>query len=78
MQLTEEQAMERLRAAIAAVGNQRQFALKYGLSTTYVSDVLHGKRDLTGRILEALHLEKIVMYRDTHPDNLPIPNSSAF
>lgn len=66
--LTEHEVMERLRTAIQAAGGQRQFARAHGLTVSYVSDVLHGKRALADRILATIGIEREivrqVMYRE--------------
>lgn len=47
-----------------AVGHsQAQWAKKHGVSQTYVSDVINGRREPGKAILEALGLERVVTYR---------------
>ena len=60
--LTEQEVLERLRAAVAAAGGQRKYAEAHGFSPAYVHDVLHGKRDLAKRILDTLGIERKVTY----------------
>lgn len=52
-----------LRRAVAAAGTNRQWALAHGLSRAYVGEVLNGKKEPGPVILEALGLEKVVIYR---------------
>jgi hypothetical protein len=52
-----------LRTAVEAAGSQIAWARAHRLSGVYVSDVLHGRREPAGKILAALGMEKIVMYR---------------
>lgn len=61
--LTEQEVRSRLEAAIREAGSQRLFAAKHGFTPSYVHDVLHGKRDFADRILEAIGVERVVMYR---------------
>lgn len=61
--MTEQEVIERLRAATEAAGGQRQFANANGFTPAYISDVLRGKRALADRILSALGLERVVTYR---------------
>jgi hypothetical protein len=64
MMLTEREVMERLRAAVTSAGGQRRFAAAHGFTPAYVHDVLHGKRGLAQRILDALGIERVVSYRE--------------
>ena len=61
--LTEEDVRARLRAAIEAAG-QRKFAEEHGFTTSYVHDVIHGRRALAARILQALGIKRIVLYQE--------------
>lgn len=61
--LTEHDVMERLRGAVVKAGGQRQFAKAHGFTPGYIHDVLHGKRALADRILAAIGVERVVMYR---------------
>jgi DNA-binding transcriptional regulator YdaS (Cro superfamily) len=62
--LTELQVIERLRMACASIGGQKAFARAHGFTPAYVHDVLHGRRPPADRILEALGLERIIIYRE--------------
>jgi DNA-binding transcriptional regulator YdaS (Cro superfamily) len=62
--LTEEDVRARLRAAIEAAGGQRKFAEEHGFTTSYVHDVIHGRRALAARILQALGIKRIVLYQE--------------
>jgi DNA-binding transcriptional regulator YdaS (Cro superfamily) len=55
--------VEEVRAHIAAFydGNQSAFAKATGFSTTYVSDVLSGRRDASERLLAVLGLKRAVV-----------------
>lgn len=64
--MTEQEARERLRAAIQAVGGQRRFAEAHGFSPAYVNDVLRGKRDLAERILAVIGIERVVVHQVTY------------
>lgn len=43
--------------------NQAQLAEQIGVSTPFLNDVLHGKREPSGKVVEFLGLERVVMYR---------------
>lgn len=62
--LTEQDVMERLRVAVAAAGSQKAYAERIGVSQTYLSDVLIGNRTPGQKILDALGLEALLMYRE--------------
>jgi DNA-binding transcriptional regulator YdaS (Cro superfamily) len=52
----------RLQAACKAAGGQAAWAARHGLSASYVSDVLNGRRDPGESILRALGLARVVRY----------------
>lgn len=60
--LTDTQALDRLRIAQGR-GTQKQLAEKLGVSESLLSDVLQKRRDLPPKLLEAMDLERIVVYR---------------
>ena len=62
--LTEQEVMDRLRAAVAAAGSQKAYAEQIGVSQTYLSDVLTGNRAPGEKILTALSLEAVMMYQE--------------
>jgi hypothetical protein len=62
--LTELDVMERLRAAISAAGLQRAFADQHKISLQYVNDVTRGRREPGQKILDALGIERIVIYQE--------------
>lgn len=61
--VTEQQVIERLRAACEKAGSQKAFAEAHGFTAGYVHDVLHARRPPADRILDALGLERVVIYR---------------
>lgn len=61
--LNEQDMMERLRAVIQTAGSQKAFAVTHKLSQQYISDVLSGRRGVGPRILRAIGLEQVVLYR---------------
>lgn len=56
--------IKRLAAECRAAGGSSAWARKAGVSATYVSDVLAGKRAPGGRLLIALGIERVVTYRE--------------
>jgi hypothetical protein len=60
---TEAEARELLNEAILKAGSQAAFADSHGISRQYLTDVLKGRRDMSGKILEALGLSKIIEFQ---------------
>lgn len=58
-----------LRKACKALGSQKAFAARHGLSDAYVSDVLKGRREPGDCILRALGLRKVITYTTVTPDD---------
>lgn len=59
--MTEKDALSRLNEAVSEAGGQSSFARHAGISQSFVSDVLSGKRRPSPRLLRALGLRwKIV------------------
>lgn len=52
-----------LRAAIAHAGSQASYARKVGISPQFLSDVLHGTRDIPVAVLTDLGLVRVTRYR---------------
>jgi hypothetical protein len=53
----------RLAAACKSAGGQKAWADKHSISGSYVSDVLHSRREPGDSILKALGLVRVVRYR---------------
>lgn len=62
--MTKEQVIAALRQACVSAGSQGAWAAAHGVSPTYVSDTLSGRRDLSDKVLAALGLERVIVYRD--------------
>lgn len=45
-----------------ADGRQVEFALRAGVTQQYISDILRGKREPGPKILDALGLQKVIVY----------------
>lgn len=65
MHLTEAQVHERLVQAIDVAGGQKMFAKQHRFSQSYVSDVIKRRRPLAGRILEAIGIDRVVVFVDS-------------
>lgn len=52
-----------VRMGIQVVGSQKAYAVKVGISESYLSDVLNERREISPRILKHLGLERVVNYR---------------
>lgn len=64
--MTIDDVRKRLAQACQNSGSQALWAKDNGLSTAYVNDVLHGRREPGGKLLAALGLERVVLYREQH------------
>ena len=58
--MTEEDVYQRFVVAVDAAGGQRGFGRKVGLDPSYINDIVHRRRRVSDRILEALGIERIV------------------
>lgn len=64
MTLSRHDVALRLKAAIDAVGSQKAYAQAHKISEQYLSDVLNGRREPGQKILDALGIERVVVYRE--------------
>ena len=66
-EFTAEQVRARLWTGLSSrrptAHNQLSLAAAIGVSPAYLNDVLHGRREPQGKILEYLGLERVVVYR---------------
>ena len=51
----------RRRRLVRRGGTQRAAAVEMGISTNYLSDLIHGHRTCSDRILAKLHLRRIIV-----------------
>lgn len=72
--LNHEQIQDELRKACEAAGSQKAWAKRHGVGTSYVCDVLMGRRGPGPSILDALGLE-LAGYRRVKP--LPVFNGPS-
>lgn len=56
-----------LRGVIERAGSQKATAMEAGVSYAFLNDVLHGRREPSGPLLDALGLERVVTYRAKQP-----------
>ncbi len=61
--LDHDQLISLLKKEIKALGSQKAYALKYGVSQQYLSDVLNKRRSPGTKILNALGYEAVEMYK---------------
>ena len=57
-----EYVRRELERQCTALGSQKRFSEKHGVSLPYVNDVLHGKREPGDKILKALKLKRVIGY----------------
>jgi DNA-binding transcriptional regulator YdaS (Cro superfamily) len=62
--MNQADVIKRLADECRAVGGQSAWARQAGVSATYVSDVLAGKREPGGRLLLALGIKRVVLYME--------------
>ena len=65
--LTEQDLLKILKKACYQAGSQRAWADAHGLSPSFVSDVLQGKRDVTAKIARALGYVKFTGFCEQQP-----------
>jgi hypothetical protein len=58
-----EDVLNLLRAEIAATGSQLQWARKKGVDRATLNAALRGRRNLQPKVLKALGLEEVTVYR---------------
>jgi hypothetical protein len=59
--------MDLLRAAIAAAGSQQEWAKSKGVDRATLNATLNGRRNLQPKVLQALGLEQVIVYRRLEP-----------
>lgn len=64
---TIEKALADLRKRTYGYGEMTKFAQEIGVSVTFVSDVVHGKRTITDRILDHLGYEWVLRKKKAAP-----------
>lgn len=62
--LTGQEMIDRLRVAVNREGSQKNFAERHDISEQYLSDVLRGRREPGQKILDAIGVERVVVYRE--------------
>lgn len=70
MDITYEEAIQRLKNRKLELGSQKRLALKLNVTDPYLSDVFSGRRAMGPKILEELNLTRIttVVYRELIPE----------
>ena len=62
-----EDAMGLLRTAIEAAGSQQEWAKSNGVDRATLNATLNGRRNLQPKVLQALGLEQVTVYRQLEP-----------
>lgn len=62
-QLTQDEALDVVRAAITVAGTQKAFADYHQINPNLLTDVLRGRKTISKSILNAVGLERVVSYR---------------
>ncbi len=61
--MTKTELLQYIQRLVDEAGSQKDLAEKLGVSAAYLSDVLQGKREPAGKLLDALGVERVVTYR---------------
>lgn len=61
--MTKEAVMRKIRRQIEFWGSQTKAAASLGITAQYLNDVLSGKREPAGKLLNAMGLERVVTYK---------------
>jgi DNA-binding transcriptional regulator YdaS (Cro superfamily) len=61
-EITEQDLIADLRNHCEIAGSQKEWARIYGFSPAYVSDVLHGRRDVSEAMADALGYRRVVRF----------------
>lgn len=56
-----------LRQFVKTFPSQRHAAAKLGISQQYLTDILHGRRDFSDRILQAVGLQRVIIVTEAKP-----------
>jgi transcriptional regulator with XRE-family HTH domain len=59
----DEHGVRMLLLCLTAGRTQRQLAQEIGVSPQFLNDILHGKRVPSGKVLDYLGFERVVLYR---------------
>jgi transcriptional regulator with XRE-family HTH domain len=78
---TADEVREQLREQLKAHGSLTAYARAIGITATYLSDILAGKRDPTDRVCEAIGLTRLTVYvpkqEELHAQTASVPPDSA-
>ena len=66
--MTETEVRSLIRDRVHIAGGIRKWSALHGLAPNYVSDVLHGRRDLAPKILAAVGLQRRVVFEPLQPE----------
>lgn len=59
---TKEKLLQRIEKEVAALGSQKAFADKIGITPAYLSDVLSGKREPGEKLLSRMGIHRVAMF----------------
>lgn len=62
---TEKEILDHIKEHVRQFGSQKEFAKRCGISQQFLSDILHGRREISDKILKFLHIERKVIYELT-------------
>jgi transcriptional regulator with XRE-family HTH domain len=70
--MTESEVISRVRAKVSEAGSMRELARRWGVSISYLSDILNGRRAPGVTILGHLGLERVktISYRELASSSL--------
>jgi hypothetical protein len=74
--ITHEEMLAILRAAICRHGGQTKYAERLGVSCTFLSRMLSGHRNVTGKVLADLGYERVIAYRRRAEAGAPLSSAN--
>lgn len=60
--LTDKHVIERFLVAVGKANTQKEYAESVGVSQQHITDMIHGRRRITGLVLESLGLKEVFAY----------------
>jgi hypothetical protein len=69
MEITEEEALDRLRSRLGYRYSQKDMAEEFGVSAAFMSAVITGKSNIPDYMLSAIGVERKVVYRVIEREN---------
>lgn len=69
--MTTQEFRDVLKSRVKAIGTQAEAAKHYGVSSSYLSEVIRGTREPAEKLLSAMGIVKVVRYEEEQPPETP-------